>query len=661
MGGGLLALVGAECALLFVLSSRSPAPSASPNPRIVAGPTAVPKPLEEVYVAPGSTPPPDTVPLVGGTGIGNLPPAPLSPNGKTGTSLLPVPSATNSLLSALPPAPGGKNPPASNPKLALAAQKFDQASAALKSGNKKGAVALWEEVVKLAPKDVATRQNLALVYAQLNQPKEALLHSRAAVQIAPSDPKNQFQLARLLLGTKQIKAALVPLRETVRLAPQERDGHALLARALVDAGQPKEAFAQWTYLAQHNGHDIEAHLMAAGVASQVLRNRSEAGKWLRQGHAQNPKSPDLSIELARFLMGGRDFKGAASVLQQGVAATPNAFALYPALATALTAAKDRPGAIKAMQGALARVPKGVKGASDLEGSLRVTLGKLYGDGKQPALARDQFLRAAQLLPRDPEPLAMAALAQIDLKDLSGATKSLSGAAKIDPKNPRVRLMYAQTLAQNKQWKEADSQYETYCAAVPRDKESLFQWARVANALKNPDREAVALKRLITLVPRDPGLWRQLSSAQLAGGDKSEALQSLQKAVALEPRDLPVVLEVADMQSAAGNARGAMTTLQKALNSRPDYAPLYFLYLQAGDAAKEKEEARDLIAQKLANQPQNGAALSGALKFYDDKKRRDDARALLNAIIARNPKATLAKNALATYEPTATTTEPTKAP
>ncbi|BCM91155.1 beta-barrel assembly-enhancing protease [Abditibacteriota bacterium] len=651
MGGGLLALVGAEGALLFFLSSRSPAPVVAPTP--LPGTTPVPAPTEQMYIAPGVATPPPIVPSNPS----------IRPNpGNPAAGRPPAPGVPSSLL---PPAPNpnGPKPSAPNPQMARAAQLFDQASAALKSGDKKGAVALWEEVVKIAPNDLSTRQNLALVYSELNRPKDAIPHAQAAVKIVPNDPKAQFQLARLLLATKQIKAALDPLRATVRLAPQEREGHALLARVLADTRQPKEALAQWTFLAQRDGHDLEAHLMAAAVANDVLRNPAEAKKWLRRAQSQNPTAPQVPLTLSQLLMGSRDFKGAAAVLQQGVKSTPDAFALYPALAEALTADKDRPGAINALQGALARVPKGAKGASELEGRLRLTLGKLYGDGKQPKEARNQFTRAAQLLPSDPEPLAMAALSEIDLKNFPNATKLLGQALALAPKNLRIRLLAAQTFAQNKQWKEADAQFETYCAAQPRDKNALFQWARVAHELKNPSREANALGRLVALVPRDPRLWMQLGAAQLAAGSKGEALTSLQNAFALEPRDVTIPLQIAGMQTDAGNARGAMETLQKALNARPDYAPLYLLFLQAGDAANQKDEARDYIVQKLANQPQNGGALSGALKFYDDKKRRDDARAMLNAVVARNPNATLAKKALEAYDtPTATTApEPTKAP
>ncbi len=577
MGGGLLALVGAEGALLFFLSSRAVTPTDTASPVVTSVP--IPAPTEQVFTLPGVSPPPPIGPAnpstpPGGVNTNAVPPPGGHPNGsppvgnppngtppdggKPSGAPLPLPGPPPSGPSLFPPSGSpNPNPAAPDPHMEQAAKLFDQASAALKSGDKKGAVVLWEKVIKIAPNDLSTRQNLALIYDELKRPGDAIPHARAAVKIAPNDPKAQYQLAHLLLETNHAKAAIEPLRETIRLKP-------------------------------------------------------------------------------------------------------DAFELYPELAASLIAAKDRPGAIAAYQGALSHVPKGA-GAGDTEGRLRVALGRLYGQGKQPKDARDQFVRASQLLPRDPEPLELAAMAETELKNLSGATRLLGKAIALDPKNPRTRLFYAQTLAQNKQWKEAEAQFDSYCTSQPSDKEALFQWARVAHELNSPSRETEALGRLVALRPGEAPLWSQLSSAQLAAGRKSDALNSLQKAASLAPRDAAMALSVAKMQSDAGDARGAMATLQKALGSRPDYAPLYFEFLKAGDATSQKDEARDFIAQKLANQPQNGAALSGVLKFYDDKKRSDDAHALLNAIVARNPKATLAKNALASYAPPTPTTAPTTAP
>ncbi len=677
MGGALLALVGAEGAILWVASKHSPAPAIetrTPAPPVLPSAAPVPTTPEEIYTAPGAsppsadnppapavpapgqdmgsppsaTPPPDSSPPL------HLPPAPdrppvIAPNHPNlavpPMPIVPSPPAPNVPVAPVPPPAGTKAP---NPKLVAAARKFDEAGALLKAGNKKGALARWEEVARLAPNDLATRQNLALVYGELNQPRAALPHARAAARLAPNNPAAQFQLARLLLANKQLRPAVEPLRAVVKLAPDARDGRVLLARTLVDLKQPKGALEQWAAVANRDGHDMEAHFNAAAVANDLLHDPKEAAKWLRRAQDQNPRDPRAPMLLSQVLLSHHDAKGAATTLARAVAASPDAFELYPALSRARLAAHDRAGAIQALQSGLARVPAGAPNAAQTQGQLRLTLGQLYGAGKQPKQALAEFSRAAKLLPRDPQPRALAALAEIDQKNPTGAVKWLSEAVMLDPKDIRTRRLYAQTLAQTAQWKAADAQYESYCAQSPRDKEALAQWARVAREAKNPARAAQIWGKAAALDPKNPLVWEQLGDARLLAKDKRGALEAFQTVAKLSPRDLTRTLRVSDLQAEMKDAPGALATLESALTARPDYAPLYLLVLRAGDAAGENEAARTFIAQKLAMQPENSEALAGALGFYSDKKLPDEAHALLNDVVARNPAAKLAKDALAAH-------------
>lgn len=551
----------------------------------------------------------------------------------------------------VPPATSVTGAPA-DAKRARAAALFAQAAALAKAGNTKAALGLWQQVAVLAPDDLATQQNLALLLTPTD-PKSALVHARAAVRLAPGDARAQFQLARTLLTLGQPKDALAPLRATVKLAPKERDGRALLARVLVDVRQPRAAYDQWATLAQGNKNDLEAHLAAATLAGEVLGRPDDAQKWLRRAQEANPQDPNVALGLARLAMARRKPKEAAAILAKATQTAPDAFELYPALANARAAVKDPQGAISALQGALARLPKGGSPAQkaavgDTEGRLRLTMGRLLGDQKQPRAARDQFALAAKLLPRAVEPKALGALAEIQLGDLAGATSLLRNASALDPKNPTTQLLLAQTLAQSKRWREAEDAFERYAVLSPRDPQALMQWASVAFQLKDGAKETRALAQVAALDAKNPSVWARLGAAQMRLGRKREAIKSFQTLAKIAPRDLSAPLQIASLQSQTGDAGAAFGTLRSALSARPDYAPVYQLLLQAGDAAGKRDEARSFTARQLSSQSANGAALSQTLAFYDAKKRSADAKALLGEVLARNPNASLAKNALASY-------------
>lgn len=694
MGGGLLALLAAEGALLTYLSFHPPVPgsvstqtaaqgpdvaansaaagivanaatsNAPVSPALGAGAAMFPAPGAAPTGAAPNFPAPSTLPPGA-----SAPPAPKSP--ASGVASLPSPPpafippprvpfpvAPNSSAPVESAPPRGGQPavfPSTPPdsKRAQAAALFDQAATKAKAGDTKGALALWERVAALAPDNLPTQQNLALLLAPTN-PQKALIHARTAAKLAPADPRAQFQFARILLALHKPQEALVPLRATTKLAPKERDGHALLARALVDAKQPRAAYEEWASLAEANKTDLEAHMAAATLAGTVLKRPDDARKWLVRAQSAYPKDPNPPLALAQLAMARRQPKEAVAVLAAAVKTSPDSFELYPALADARIAAKDPKGAVSALQSAISRLPKGNGAApkeavENTEGRLHLAMGRLLGDQKQPREARQQFALAAKLLPRAVEPRALGALAEIQLKNPSGAITLLQSAATLDPKNPTTQLLLAQTLAGQKKAREADAAFARYCALEPRDATALTQWASVAAQLKDSDKETRVLQKAAALDGKNPLLWARLGAVQLRSNRKRDALATFQKMAKLSPRDLNAPLQIAALQRDLGDSHAAFGTLKGALTARPDYAPAYSLLLQAGETSGQSEAARAFVARQLASHADDAPALSQTLAFYDAKKRGAEAKALLTEIVARNPKAALAKNALASFD------------
>jgi len=697
MGGGLLALLAAEGALLTYLSFHPPVPGSVSTQTAAQGPDvaanvaasgveantatgnsaatpAVNGAPPAVYSAPGIAP--SDAPALGAPAAGspnsvpgmsapNAPSPGNAPGSSSGVPSLPPPP--NARMQGAPPSPppvqsapprAGQpaNFPAPSPADARRMQAsalFDQGAARAKAGDTKGALALWERVAVLAPDNLPTQQNLALLLAP-DQPQKALVHARAAAKLAPQDPRAQFQLARLLLALHKPREALAPLRATVKMAPKVRDGHALLARALVDAHQPQAAYGQWATLAQNDKTDLEAHMAAATLAGTVLKRPADAQKWLLRAQSAYPKDPNPPLALAQLAMARHDAKGAAKVLFNAVQAAPDSFALYPALADARVAAKDPKGAVGALQSALSRLPSPKDAAqkaavNDTQGRLRLEMGRLLGDQKQPKAAREQFALAAKLLPRAAPPRALGAMAELQLGNPQGAISLLQSAASLDPKNPTTQLLLARTLADNKRTREADAAFARYCALEPRDAGALAGWATVAAQLKDGDKEAHILQRAAALDPKNPASWARLGAAQLRLGRKRDALATFQKMALASPHDLNAPLQVASLQRELGDSRAAFGTLRTALTSRPDYAPAYPLLLRAGEASGQGANARTFIARQLALHADNAPALSQTLAFYDSKGRAAAAKALLSEVLALNPRAALAKNALSSFD------------
>ncbi len=609
----------AEGALLWKLSDRAPQPGAANSPSMAA-----PLPTMTVPTAPA--------PLFVAPGV--APPSPTSSLGQKSAASDPVP-AKNGAISAA--------------DRARAKTYFEAASAALKLKDSQSALENFRRVAQIAPDNLPTRLNLALLYLSANRPAEAIPHLKKAAKLDPKGAAARFQLAQAYLALGKPALAVAPLREVVRLAPGERAARALLAQVYASQKRPRDAYAQWSALAQSDPRDVQAHLQAASLAADALQLPREAEKWLRRAQTFNPKDPRAALLLGRLFLGQKQPQRAITALEAAIKARPDVFEIYPALADARLAAGDLGGARAALQSALGRLPVAKTAAqkqqlAGAEGNLRLSLGRVLGQSKQPKLARREFERAAALLPRQAEPRALLALAALQSGDNNAARAALQKTLELDPTRARDRLTLAQLLAQNRDFSAAQTQFALYARQQPRDAGALTQWAQVTVAAKQPDKALPILAKIAALQPQNPAPWMQSGAILRDAKRLAPALSSFERALALRPTDASALFEVARLQSALKRP-GASQSWQKLIARQPDFAPAYAALLGASERDGNGAGARIFLARQLGRGADNPGALAEILRFYQAKGRASEAKALLSDITARNPRAKSARDAL----------------
>ena len=677
---GWVLVMGALCVTLYLMTPPKPDP-VPVVPQPVGGVAAPPSEAPQVFTAPGApmpptgpgpAPMPQTFTAPGVQPSGNPAGAPMSapPNAMNsapriasnpglGNRPLPVPQmqppTSNGPLPMLPPPPiGNGNRPAMpsgpTPPINVDAQRaFDAGTAALRAGDKTKAASQFARAVQLAPDNMPSRLNLASVYLDLKQPSKAVPQLRAVVGRDPNNAAVQFTLARALLADKKLDEALPYLKKTTQLAPGERQARVILAQVQFDRKQPRESYKIWSSLAQQDPKDIEAQMQAAALANDVLKQPADAEKWLRRAIATAPKEAQPALMLGQVLLRRRDAKGAAAVLTQAARANPDSFQIYPLLADARTAAGDTKGAATALQSALNKLPTGTTDAQKsevraTEGALRLALGRTLGASKQPRQARVQFEKAALLLPRDPQPRALGALAALQLKDNAGAIQGFKSALALDPKRLDDRKTLAQLLADGKNWKEADAQFALYNAGKPGDAGALLQWASVAGQLKDPKKQAQVLAKAVKVAPKNAAAWTQLALAQRESGDKKGALASFAQLNKLKPGDADVLYETARLQSDVGDNAAAFGNFKTVVSARPQAIEAYSALLQAADKAGQGASARQFLVNQMAKK-ENLAAMKRVLDYYQSKNETGEARAFLTDLVQRAPGQSSARTAL----------------
>jgi tetratricopeptide (TPR) repeat protein len=634
----------AEGALLWKLghdqAQRTPSatPSTTPAPLVAA-----------------TSPPLFAVP---GLGNGKAPapstaaPRPGSPGGAAPGPGVPDPGAPN----LAPPAEAARPPGAALPpeKRALAKTYFDAGSAALQQKDQKAALDNFLKVVEIAPDHLATRLNLAVLYLGARQPAAALPHLEKAVQIAPKNAATQFELGRTLVTLRRPQDAIAPLRASIQLAPKESASRQLLAQIYLAQKKPLDAYRQWTALAQAQPNDVEAHLQAAGLAADVLKRPAEAEKWLRLAANGTPRDPRPALLLGRFLLGRKKSKEAVQILGKAAKARPDVFEIYPLLADARLASGDLSGALGALESALLRLPipktdAEKKEVARLEGSLRFSLGRIYGQSKKPKQALGEFRRAAEMAPGDPEIQSMIGLAAVQSGDNKGAIAALNAALKLDPKRATDHRLLAQLLARDGNWTGANQHYETYNQLQPRDGSALIEWADMARRAKKTDQELRIWGKLAAADPKNPFPLMQSAVVLREAKRPAEALAKFERALALNPKDSNILYEIARLQTQLKRSGDATATWKKVIVARPDFVPAYASLLVSSAKSGDDSSTRLFLARRLA-QDKDPKVLGEVLRYYQVNKKSAEARALLSDVVKRNPKARAAKAALDSYSP-----------
>ena len=153
----------------------------------------------------------------------------------------------------------------------------------------------YQAALRLAPRDVAIRIELARVLVWSARYAEAIAEYRRVIAVAPDDVV-QEELAGALVTGGRYAEAVAEYREVVARRPQDRELRRALGRALSSANHSAEAIKIFDDLVAENPADAEA-----------LRERAFIARWdgdfetarrlLRQAAAIRPGDPQIQGEL----------------------------------------------------------------------------------------------------------------------------------------------------------------------------------------------------------------------------------------------------------------------------------------------------------------------------------------------------------------------------
>ncbi len=484
------------------------------------------------------------------------------------------------------------------------------------------AMKLANELIKANPQNAAAHKILARVYAgQIGDPdqgkidqamlKSALAEYRNITQIDPKDTESLSMLARLSRISHDSEGAEKAYKAMLAIDPNDDDALTGLATVYSERGDIAGAIGILKQAAEQNPDATKVttlaelyeqdnqYSQAADLWKQALPmtndnvtvrkhyavmlekagRTDEALKAVQDLAADDPKNPELQLELAQIYQRKRDFPNAHAALAK-VAAVNNGPAIRMAEAELLGAEGKPLEAVTIIEGVLSQTKKAQY--NDQEKAERIeTLSTLSQRQKEAGRTQD----------------AIATLRQIS--DLQPAAA------------PKVEVRVVELLMEAKDFKGARAAADTMLRKYPSDRSAQLEHASVLSQLGDFD---ASLKEFRALpdAGTDRDILLFISTVQEKAkrfGDELKTLDTVEAASKTEPEKQAVAFRKGAMFERQKNYDAAEQQFRKVIATDPKNAEaMNYLGYMLADRDVRLDEAVQLISKALAVDPDNGAFL-----------------------------------------------------
>jgi tetratricopeptide (TPR) repeat protein len=196
-----------------------------------------------------------------------------------------------------------------------------------KMGDRKAAVALYDQALQDDPKSVALRLQVAQLYVTRGIEKErALKAAQEAVELSPKASSVHMMLGRVYLSQGKPDDALTSFRQAQKLdkGPANQDLANLIAATLVRKQQFQEAEQELIKVVQDHPKQARPLVSLASFYIQQRRDK-QAEEQLRKILELNPNAAGIHFTLGEIYMRMEDRPKAIRSYEEGLKIQPNAF------------------------------------------------------------------------------------------------------------------------------------------------------------------------------------------------------------------------------------------------------------------------------------------------------------------------------------------------
>jgi tetratricopeptide (TPR) repeat protein len=162
-----------------------------------------------------------------------------------------------------------------------------------------------ESLIRRDPGRAALRDDIAVLYMELNRPADAVTHFEAALKLNPGSASAHFNYGTALAAAGRPQEAVTQYERALQLRPDYAIAHNNLGTVLLQFGRPEAALASFREAVRINPRLDEAHLNV-GLVSRALGHAQEAAESFRRALELKPDWVTPMAHLASLLAASPD-------------------------------------------------------------------------------------------------------------------------------------------------------------------------------------------------------------------------------------------------------------------------------------------------------------------------------------------------------------------
>lgn len=435
--------------------------------------------------------------------------------------------------------------------------KFLAARIAFLAGDAPKSRELVQQLLRIAPNNVALLEFAGAVELQLNTPVQAETYLGKALVQVPDLPTVRRLLAEAYLRSGKSVKALEVLRPNLERASPDSLSLSLAAEAYLQSGDLKKAEA-----------------------------------YFQQASKLTPTDPKYKTALALTMLAKGQTEAAFNELR-AIAASAQDTLPDLTLISALLRRQELDEALRAIEG-LERKQPDKPTAANLRGRVQLARRDLPGARKSFELA----------LEKDPAFLpAITSLAAIEVAEGKPKQAELRYAAvlKLDPKNSQAYLALAQLKATNGGSNEEVRQLlDKAVQANPGETAPRLALIHHWISLRDMKAAMASAQAGVAAIPANPEMLDALGSMQLVTGESNQAISTYNKVATMQPTVVKFQLRLADAYLQGKDYNSAERSFKRALDLSPSEISAQRGLIALSVRAKQPERAVE-VAKNIQRQ------------------------------------------------------------